>query len=105
MAFLPPTADIPNAAQLQNIQLANTVFYFDAQVRRTVHNLGAQFASSAAAEILLNDLNKGRRLLSTIVQQLFGTQRKIAAVRFVLLATFSSTRVQSPCKRPSTLFC
>lgn len=64
--------DIPNGAQLQNIQLANTLHYYGGQVRRCVQQLGAQFAASAAGELLLHDLGKGERLVGSIVQQLFG---------------------------------
>lgn len=67
--------DIPNAAQLQNINLANTVYYHNIQVKRMVSNLGNDFVNSVAAEKVLNDLKNGDTLILIILQQLIGMMK------------------------------
>lgn len=72
IVFVLIPVDIPNAAQIRNTQLANTIHYHAEQTRRMVQNLGNSFANSAAAEIILKDLSKNDKLIRTIVHQLFG---------------------------------
>lgn len=64
--------DIPNAAQIQNITLANTIYYHNELVKRMVDNLGANFSNTTAKDKILNDLSKGKTLTLAIIQQLLG---------------------------------
>lgn len=61
---------MPNASQLQNISLANTIFYHNVSVKRMIQNLGANFVNSLSAQKIHDSLHHGTKLVLNIVQQL-----------------------------------
>lgn len=77
-------SDVPNAAQIQNITLANTVFYHSVMVRKMIQNLGNTFASSLAAQKITESLSHGTKLNKTIIHQLIESIE--AAVNIILLS-------------------
>lgn len=88
--------DIPNAVQLQNTTLANTVFYHLSLSRRTLINLGTSFPKNAADKILV-DLRDGERLIQAVLQQLIDSIE--AALNTILLSMhregLAATNIQS----------
>lgn len=63
-------SDVPNASQLQNITLANTIFYHNVLVKRMIQNLGSTFVNSLSAQKIHDSLHHGTKLVMNIVQQL-----------------------------------
>lgn len=76
--------DNPNASQIQNTTLANTIYYHNVMVRRMISNLGSNFIETSAGEKILNDLSSGQVLVLAILQQLIGSMN--SAVNIILLS-------------------
>uniref|UniRef100_A0A8D8FTF6 Conserved oligomeric Golgi complex subunit 5 n=1 Tax=Culex pipiens TaxID=7175 RepID=A0A8D8FTF6_CULPI len=76
--------DNPNAAQSQNITLANIIFYHQEAIGRLIRNLGTKFSASPSATKLKQSLNEGRTITLTIMQQLIGSIH--SAVNIILLS-------------------
>lgn len=64
--------DIPNAAQIQNTSIANTIFYHNTSIKRMISNLGSNFSNTNAAKKIIENLKDGEVLVCTILQQLLG---------------------------------
>ncbi|XP_055538166.1 conserved oligomeric Golgi complex subunit 5 [Wyeomyia smithii] len=76
--------DNPNAAQSQNITLANVVHYHHQAINRLIQNLGAKFSGSESAGKLKQSLNEGRTITLAIIQQLITSIH--SAVNIILLS-------------------
>ncbi|XP_053685173.1 conserved oligomeric Golgi complex subunit 5 [Sabethes cyaneus] len=76
--------DNPNAAQSQNITLANVVHYHHQAVTRLIQILGAKFSSSESAVKLRQSLSEGRTITLAIIQQLIASIH--SAVNIILLS-------------------
>lgn len=75
--------DIPNASQIQNTNLANTINYHNGLVKRIVSNLGANYANSLAAEKILHDLNDGEKITIKILEQLIDSMNSAVNIIFL----------------------
>lgn len=64
--------DVPNASQIQNITLANTIFYHNTAIKRMITNLGINFSKTNAAKKILENLKNDEVLVLSILQQLVG---------------------------------
>lgn len=64
--------DVPNASQMQNIALANTIFYHNSLIKRMIMNLGSNFSNTVAANKIIESLKDGEVLVLSILQQLIG---------------------------------
>ncbi|XP_063704932.1 conserved oligomeric Golgi complex subunit 5 [Culicoides brevitarsis] len=76
--------DIPNTAQVQNRDLANTIHYHQVATIQMVNDLGPKFATTDAAKKIIDGLQVGRTLILTILQQLMESMN--AAVNIILLS-------------------
>lgn len=76
--------DVPNTSQLQNITLANTIFYHNISVKRMIQNLGTHFVNSLSAQKILDSMNHGTRLVMNVVQQLMSSIK--SASNIILLS-------------------
>lgn len=76
--------DVPNASQLQNITLANTVFYHNMLVKRMIQNLGTNFMNSLSAQKILESLSHGTKIVMNIIKQLMASIK--SAVNIILLS-------------------
>lgn len=75
--------DVPNTAQLQNRELANTIHYHQLCVEQLVKE-GKFEQSSPAGKLILDKLNEGKLLVLAILQQLIDAFN--AAVNIILLS-------------------
>jgi conserved oligomeric Golgi complex subunit 5 len=75
--------DVANAAQIQNTNLCNLIYYHEECVRRMVDNLGVSFSTSESAEAILSHLKTGQNLVLVVLQQLFDSIA--SAVNIILL--------------------
>lgn len=74
--------DNPNAIQIQNTTLANTIFYHQEAVKRMVQNLGTTFTKYEAAEMITENLKEGKLLTFAILQQLIGNNSVLENHKF-----------------------
>lgn len=77
-------SDVPNASQLQNIALANTIFYHNVSVKRMIQNLGTSFVNSLSAQKIHDSLHHGTKLVMNVVQQLMSSIK--SASNIILLS-------------------
>jgi hypothetical protein len=61
-----------NAAQQQNMSLANLIYYHSEGVQRMISNLGNNFGKTEAAGKLEKNLSEGRTITLAILQHLIG---------------------------------
>lgn len=72
--------DVPNAAQNQNVVLANIIFYHNEQVKRMIQTLGPTFLHSVTATKILESLNYGISICMKIIQQLMESIKSAANI-------------------------
>lgn len=73
-------SDVPNASQLQNITLANTVFYHNISVKRLIQNLGSNFVNSLSAQKIQDSLHHGSKLVVNVIQQLISSIKLASSI-------------------------
>lgn len=76
--------DVPGSSQLQNRELANTIYYHQVAVTQMVNELGPKVATSDAAKKIITGLNDGKTIVLAILQQLIDSFN--SAVNIILLS-------------------
>lgn len=76
--------DIPYSSQLQNRELANTIYYHQMAITQMVTDLGPKVASSEATKKIIDGLKDGKTIVLAILQQLIDSFN--SAVNIILLS-------------------